>query len=131
MECAVVLFNRDLRVHDHPALHAAVGAADHVVPLFVLDPALLDGAVNRVKFLLDCLADLRASLRDRGGDLLVTRGDAVDETMRVARKYGAEAVFATADVTSVASRRESRLAAACASGRMAWRACRRHGGPAR
>jgi len=37
---AVVLFTRDLRVHDNPALAAACANADRVVPLFVLDPVL-------------------------------------------------------------------------------------------
>ena len=40
---AVVWFRRDLRVADHPALLAALDAADQVVPVFVVDRALLDG----------------------------------------------------------------------------------------
>ncbi len=38
---AIVWFRRDLRVHDHPALTAAAGSADRVVPAFVLDERLL------------------------------------------------------------------------------------------
>ena len=34
---AVVWFRRDLRVTDHPALLAALDAADEVVPVFVVD----------------------------------------------------------------------------------------------
>ena len=34
--CAVVVFTRDLRVRDNPALSAACREADTVVPLFVL-----------------------------------------------------------------------------------------------
>jgi deoxyribodipyrimidine photolyase len=63
----VVLFTRDLRVHDHPALVAACRAGAPVLPLFVLDDAILNGpfaAPNRVRFLLDCLHDLRAALVD-------------------------------------------------------------------
>jgi deoxyribodipyrimidine photolyase len=37
----VVLFTRDLRLHDHPALAAAVDRGERVVPLFVLDDAVL------------------------------------------------------------------------------------------
>ena len=37
MRCAVVLFTRDLRVHDNPALAAAAREAERVLPLFVLD----------------------------------------------------------------------------------------------
>jgi deoxyribodipyrimidine photolyase len=37
VSCAVVLFTRDLRVRDQPALAAAAREAECVVPLFVLD----------------------------------------------------------------------------------------------
>ena len=40
---AVVWFRRDLRVADHPALLAALDAADQVVPTFVVDRTLLGG----------------------------------------------------------------------------------------
>jgi hypothetical protein len=86
MEAAVVLFNRDLRLSDHPALDAAVTTAKRIVPLFVLDDTILQRAApNRVQFLLDCLHDFRAALRDRGGDLIVRTGDPVTEAMGVAR----------------------------------------------
>ncbi|MEO3876476.1 deoxyribodipyrimidine photo-lyase [Nonomuraea sp. B12E4] len=104
---AIVLFNRDLRVHDHPALAAACERAERVVPLFVLDPAVPAG--RRTGFLLECLADLRASLRERGGELFVRHGDAVHETLKLAAELGAEAVYASADVSSLARRRERRL----------------------
>ncbi len=58
----VVLFNRDLRVHDHPALAEAVRRAETVVPLFVVDDAVLASGFavpNRAAFLVDSLSDLR------------------------------------------------------------------------
>ena len=117
MRAAVVLFNRDLRVHDHPALAEATRTADDVVPLFVLDDAVAEAGFsvpNRAAFLVDCLTDLRSSLRDRGGDLVLRRGDPVDQALAVAGEVGADAVFASADVSAFARRREARLAAACA-----------------
>ena len=79
MKANVVLFTRDLRVHDHPALSAAVERAEQVVPLFVLDDAVLAafGAPNRVAFLVDALRDLDARLRERGAKLVVRRGNVV------------------------------------------------------
>ena len=115
MPTAVVLFTRDLRVRDHPALRAAVDRADRVVPLFVLDDAVLRGpfaAPNRVSFLVDCLHDLRAALRQRGGDLVVTRGDLVREVAAIAATTGATEVHLSADVSSYAVDREERLRAA-------------------
>jgi deoxyribodipyrimidine photolyase len=40
MDVAIVVFTRDLRVHDNPALATAVARARQVVPLFVVGPAL-------------------------------------------------------------------------------------------
>ncbi len=116
MRCAVVLFTRDLRVHDLPALTDALAVAETVVPLFVLDDGILDrhyATPNRVGFLVEALADLRASLRHRGGDLVVRRGDVVDETMAVVDEVGAGAVFLSAEVARYGLDRERRLADAC------------------
>ena len=37
---AIAWFRRDLRLHDHPALVAALASADAVIPVFVLDDRL-------------------------------------------------------------------------------------------
>ena len=118
MRCAIVLFNRDLRLHDHPALHEAMDRAERVIPLFVIDDRLTGRSPNRTSFLLDALTDLRSQLRRRGGDLVVRRGDPVDETLRIARRHHAEAVFTSHDVTPLATRRQHRLTEACASERI-------------
>ena len=44
MRAAVVLFTRDLRVHDNLALSTAAREAERVVPLFVFDDAILGSA---------------------------------------------------------------------------------------
>jgi deoxyribodipyrimidine photo-lyase len=111
----MVLFNRDLRVHDHPALRAAA-AAERTVPLFVLDDALLGSrfaAPNRVAFMRESLEDLDGSLRDAGARLFVRRGDVVAETMALARECGAGELHVSADWSAYARRREERLRAAC------------------
>jgi deoxyribodipyrimidine photo-lyase len=108
---AVVLFTRDLRVHDNPALHRACATADRVVPLFVLDSAV-PSSPNRDRFLAESLADLRRSLRERGGDLVVRRGDPVREAMSVATAVDATLITMAADVSAHAARRQRRLAAA-------------------
>ena len=112
MHDAILLFTRDLRVHDHPALAAAAEAAERVTPLFVLDDGILgteSARPNRIAFLLDALADLDRSLRKLGSPLAVRRGDVVGETVRVARALGTDAVFASEDLSSYARRRERRL----------------------
>ena len=114
MSTAVVLFTRDLRLHDHPALDAAVEHATHVVPVFVLDDELLAGfgAPNRVAFLLEALADLRSSLTCRGSGLVVRRGDTVAQVLRVAVESGARSINLSEDVSSFARARQRRLSGA-------------------
>ncbi|MFJ8980644.1 cryptochrome/photolyase family protein [Streptomyces sp. NPDC102282] len=118
MTVAVVLFTSDLRIHDHPPLHAALAAADEVVPLFVLDDAVVAagfGAPNRRAFLADCLRDLDAGLRERGGRLVVREGDVVAETGRIVAETGATTLHMAAGVSSFAQRREERLREALGS----------------
>nr|MDT0661743.1 deoxyribodipyrimidine photo-lyase [Micromonospora sp. DSM 115978] len=110
---AVVLFTRDLRVRDQPALATACANFERVVPLFVLDPALAGRSPNRDRFLHQCLVDLRGSLRDLGGDLVLRSGDPVTETIRLATEVGADGVAVSADVSHYARRRETRLRAGC------------------
>ncbi|MBM0274167.1 cryptochrome/photolyase family protein [Micromonospora tarensis] len=110
---AVVLLTRDLRVHDHPALATSCAAFDRVVPLYVLDPALAELSANRTRFLHQALAELRAELRERGGDLVVRHGDPVAETIRLAGEVDATGVALSADVSHYARRRERRLRAEC------------------
>lgn len=112
----IVLFTRDLRVHDHPALAEAAATAEHVVPLFVLDEAILRSTYarpNRLKFLLESLGDLDGSLREAGARLIVRRGDVGGEAMRLAASAGAHALFVADDVSDYARRRERALRAAC------------------
>ncbi|MFI6345825.1 cryptochrome/photolyase family protein [Streptomyces sp. NPDC050560] len=115
MSVSLVLFTSDLRVHDHPALRAAVSSADEVVPLFIDDDGVREAgfaAPNRLAFLADCLADLDAALRERGGRLVLRRGHAVEEVCRAARESGAREVHMSAGVSGYARRREERLGAA-------------------
>ncbi len=122
LRTAIVLFTRDLRITDNPALALACRSARHVVPLFVLHDGLGFAVPNRVRFLRDCLADLRESLRQRGGDLIIRHGDPVAETMRVADETGADGLVLAGDVSAYARRRWQRLADACRERRIALRA---------
>jgi deoxyribodipyrimidine photo-lyase len=112
---ALVWIRRDLRVHDHPALHAALEAADRVVPVFVLDDRLVHGRFPsgpRTGFLLDSLAALRAALRQRGGELVIRRGAPERELPALARDTGAELCCFASDVSPFAMGRDRRVEAA-------------------
>ncbi|MFD9485069.1 cryptochrome/photolyase family protein [Streptomyces sp. NPDC059991] len=117
MSVAIVLFTADLRLHDNPVLHAAVRGAERVVPLFVYDDGVRAAgfdAPNRRAFLADCLADLDAGLRARGGRLVVRSGDVVAQVCAVVAETGARRVHVAGGPSRYAVRREAALRAALA-----------------
>jgi deoxyribodipyrimidine photo-lyase len=74
MSVAICSFTADPRPHDNPVLRGALGAADQVVPLFVLDDGVRAAGFmtpNRAAFHAGCLADLDGALRELGGRLVV------------------------------------------------------------
>lgn len=110
---AIALFTRDLRVHDNPMLVGAADSAERVLPVFVLDDAVLGSAYlapNRASFLVDALRDLDSALRDRGsGGLVVRRGDPAHEVAALADEVGAASVHVSGDWSRHALRRRDRL----------------------
>ncbi len=96
MNTAVVLFTRDLRLHDNPALAAADREADRVVALFVRDPGFR-ASERRLSFLEGLLADLPG--------LEVVCGDVVEEVGR----FHPDAVYCSEDASPYAKHRERRL----------------------
>jgi deoxyribodipyrimidine photo-lyase len=113
MTTALWWVRRDLRLTDNQALAAALAHADQVVPVFVLDPALLSSSYvghKRVAFLFDGLRQLDANLRARGSYLVVRRGDPVEELTALTGETGASAIFAEEDYSPYARSRDTRAA---------------------
>jgi deoxyribodipyrimidine photo-lyase len=104
----LVLFTRDLRVHDHPALTAAARAGK-VLPLFVLDPSFLARSPNRTRFLFESLRDLDGSLAERGARLVVRHGEPATVAIELASLFRCHAISVTGDVSNVAGRRLEKL----------------------
>jgi deoxyribodipyrimidine photo-lyase len=105
----VCWFRRDLRLADHPAWVEAAGRIA-VVPLFVLDPALLGPAgAPRTAFLYRCLRALDESM---DGRLVVRTGDPVEVVPEVAREADAADVFVSADFGPYGRRRDQAVARA-------------------
>src|SRR5579871_5177360 len=109
---AVLWLRRDLRLGDHPAL-AAAAATGPVLPLFVLDPALLDAAgAPRKAFLFASLRALDEDLRTRSGNLVVRAGSPERVVPAVAAECGADSVHVSADYGPYGWERDRRVAAA-------------------
>ena len=114
-DTALWWIRRDLRLADNDALTTALKRARRVIPVFILDPLLLDGptaAPRRAAFLFDGLRALDANLRARGSRLIVRRGRPASELARLMAETGASAIFAEEDYSVYARRRDNDIAAA-------------------
>lgn len=105
---------RDLRLSDNQALARALAHGGGVVPVFVLDPTLLErgahrDASRRQAFLFAGLRALDDELRERGSRLVVRRGDPATVLADLCRETGATAVVAEEDVSPYARRRDAAL----------------------
>lgn len=70
-------FRRDLRLHDNRGLYAAREHADHLYPVYLVDPShnqWRHRCGDRLQWKLDAVASLRENIRDCGGELLVRTG---------------------------------------------------------
>ena len=100
---SILWFRRDLRLSDHPALLRAVTGAARVLPVFVLDPALLDEAKPRTQRLLASLAALSHATR---GALVIRSGDPAHVIPALAKQVGAEQVHVSRETTPYGRRRD-------------------------
>jgi deoxyribodipyrimidine photo-lyase len=122
MDAALVWFRRDLRLHDHAALHHALRAARRVYCAFVFDRAILDAllaeglsADRRVEFIHQSIIELAQALAARGSALIVRHGFAADEIVHLADELRVDAVFANHDYEPYAITRDDRVASALAA----------------
>ena len=115
----IVGFRNDLRLDDHAPLRAAVASGHPVLPLYVVDPRHFERGMFgyprtgrfRARFLLDALADLRASLRTRGSDLVIRRGRPEVVIPELVAQTAASAVHLHAEVAPEEAAVERALAA--------------------
>lgn len=95
MHTSIVWFRRDLRLADHRALTAAAAGGGRVVAVYVHAPEeeapWPPGGASRW-WLHQSLAALDASLRERGGQLVIRRGPSLEALLALARASGARAV---------------------------------------
>ena len=107
-EPVIFWFRRDLRLADNPALSAAVATGRPVVPLFIVDEALLAPAgPTRAAYLHATLQSLSDSL---DGQLVLRSGRPRDVLRAVATEVGATSIFATGDYANYGSRRDRETA---------------------
>ncbi|MBO0932433.1 DASH family cryptochrome [Fibrella aquatilis] len=111
-------FRNDLRLHDNAGFAAACEDATQVLPVYVFDPrqfrelaaiGVKKTGIFRTNFLIECVADLRASLRARGADLIIRVGEPSQILADLAETIDAQAIYASKEVTSEETDVESAL----------------------
>ncbi|XP_022928782.1 uncharacterized protein LOC111435603 isoform X1 [Cucurbita moschata] len=96
---ALLWFKHDLRIDDHPALHAAASQFPALIPLYIFDSRLLSRFSDEMlEITLLALEALKRSLRDRGLDLLIKFGDAESVLRELVVEVKATHVFAEEEV---------------------------------
>ena len=94
MAATIVWFRQDLRLHDHPALSAAVTRGAPLLLVYIVEPAgpWRPGAALRY-WLHQSLAALAADLQRHGQRLLLLHGDACAELDKLRAASGADALY--------------------------------------
>jgi deoxyribodipyrimidine photo-lyase len=110
-ENTILWFRRDLRISDHPALLAAIEEAQqlggNVVPVFILDPALIGGAGSkRLAYLGKSLRSLDESLDNA---LHVMVGDQAEVLKSLMKRYNAHNVHISTEFERYGVERDARV----------------------
>ena len=113
----IVWFRDDLRLSDHPALHAAAATGRPVICLYVLDQTSQQGGARAIGgaarwWLAQSLRALQKSLAALDVPLLLRKGPAARIIPDIARESRADAVFWNAVAQAPAQAIERDLAAA-------------------
>lgn len=111
MAAVLYRFTRDLRLSDHAGL-AAAAAMGEVLPVLIVDRALearLRVSPRRAAFYCAAVASLDASLRERGSQLVVRRGNPAPALKQLAKAAKAQAVGWSASFDRAGMQGDERL----------------------
>lgn len=113
MQPVIHWFRRDLRLADNTALNAALESGKSVIPLFIIDPALVNGryaGASRLEFMLRALVALDTSLQKLGSHLVIRQGKPEHILPKFAQEVDAAALFFNRDYTPFARKRDAHVA---------------------
>ncbi len=110
MKAVIWWIRRDLRLQDNPALQAALNTGLPVIPLFILDPKLLqDPPSRRQMFLFDALSHLDQALNILGNKLIIRQGNPFSVLHQLFQEFPIEAIFAEEDYSPYANSRDGEI----------------------
>ncbi|XP_062617610.1 cryptochrome-1-like [Saccostrea cucullata] len=110
--CAIHWFRKGLRLHDNPALLAAIKIAEDVKPVFILDPWFPKNAnvgINRWRFLLQTLQNLDDNLKKINSRLYVVRGKPAEVFPQLFKDWGVSHLTFEEDTEPYAVKRDAEI----------------------
>ncbi len=110
MKSVIWWIRRDVRLEDNQALQAALITGLPVIPLFILDPHLLqDPPSRRQIFLFNALGDLDQVVNAMGNRLIVRQGNPLQVLQSLSQEVDIEAIFAEEDYSPYANQRDHEI----------------------
>lgn len=114
MKRGLVWFRRDLRLHDHVALHAAIESCDEVHSIFIFDKNILSKLVNkqdtRVQFIHDSIIEMEEELNKRHSSIEIRYGVPEEEIVSYCQNNNIHHVFTNRDYEPAAKKRDELVA---------------------
>ena len=124
----ILWFRHGLRLHDNPALRAALQRASQdqrieLYPIFIFDGVTAGTKIcgyNRFQFLLECLNDLDGQLRRHGGRLHIFGGDPISVFSELKQLVGFEKLVFEQDCEPVWKDRDQKVQRWCQDNGVEW-----------
>jgi len=109
MSNILIWFRNDLRLHDQECIYRSVSAEPkHIIPFYCFDDRTYNktsfGFAKtgqfRAKFIIESVIDLQTSLKKIGSDLIVKKGKAEDEILKIVEQYQISEVYFSEEATA-------------------------------
>lgn len=111
MKTSIWWIRRDFRLNYNPTLQEAIQGTDYLIPVFILDPVLLEKkAEKRIHFMLQALDSLRSDLIQKGSNLIFRSGNPEAELKRIVDETGAGMIYAEDDYSPYSRERDWKVA---------------------
>lgn len=106
-------FRRDLRLHDHRALHEVAKQGMPIVGLFIFDKEILDKLDDpkdrRVQFIHNALLNMKLQLEEIGSSLVIKYGTPLQVWKDLLSEYDVQSVSAVRDYEPYAKERDKQV----------------------
>lgn len=109
---AIVWIRRSLREYDNTALVEASKKHDKIVPFYVVEDNYFRNAdlgYPRVKFWREALQNFKENMQSEGKNLVVRKGDPVEELKKIVRVTDADKIYFNRDYSKHSRRRDKKV----------------------